>query len=83
MVGTWRCAAVKEHAQLQVTFRVDGTVTGRSKDKRIAGRYFQERDNLSIVAPDQVIAASSLQVDHKIASANLVNGDQISCRKLK
>lgn len=83
LIGTWKCATARDHTQLHVTFRADGTVVGHTKEKHLAGKYVQEGDSLSIVGDDQVIAASSLRLDQKVAAANLLNGDQISCRRLK
>ena len=83
LLGTWNCATARDHAEMLVTFRLDGTVVGHSKDKSLAGRYVQEGDSLSIVGSDQVIAPSSLQIVPRSASASLLNGDQINCRRIK
>lgn len=83
LVGSWKCATVRDHMKLRVTFLANGTVVGHTQDKNLAGRYVREGDGLSITGSDQVIMASSLQVADRVASANLLNGDQISCRRLK
>jgi hypothetical protein len=81
VLGSWSCMTERDHAASQITFRADGTVTGNSQGRSLSGRYFVKDDNLSIVAADQVIAASALRVMRARASANLVNGDTINCSR--
>lgn len=83
LVGTWKCATSRDHMKMHVTFLANGTVVGRTSEKHLAGRYVQEGNALSITGDDEVILASSLQVASASASANLLNGDQISCHRLK
>jgi hypothetical protein len=81
VLGSWSCTTERDHAASQITFRADGTVTGRSQGKALSGRYVVSDDNLSIIAADQVIAASALRIERARASANLVNGDTIRCNR--
>jgi hypothetical protein len=83
LVGSWMCVTTKDHAYSHLTFKRDGTVVGRSAHKALSGTYALRDGNLSIVAGDQFIAASSVRIGGTVARAMLVNGDSVTCHRAR
>ena len=79
MLGSWSCVTARDGATLRIAFNADGTVDGENAGQILSGRYVLKNGSLSIISQDRFIAAHSLRIGHKTASATLINGDRVMC----
>jgi hypothetical protein len=66
-----------------MTFAPNGTVSGEAAGKPLSGTYVVLNGNLTVAAGGQFMATSSLLIGARTASATLINGDSITCRRLR